>query len=323
MTDELATEASAEALDAAVEPSAAVERSPAVEPSAAGRAEDAVAPRAPDPAVAAPVAPPAPLAAPTPDFVYALGQIDIRFPSLSIEKEFAQATGTPDNAGRNDRQALKAAIGETQNRYLARNLCWVLEIENLETYILVPRDPVDLDLFMDAYREDPRRDDLDVVIGVRTQIAPPEMCNGLSLPVVVVDQLYSFDRETLIERIPPPEGLPGKQVGKFRTAAGLLFDDLTQLADNAGATDAHRAINYLTVRYPRIYTVTSEQHDRNFAFTGVEVLRSPVSDVRSLVDVVFSYRHRETDVAEKKFVRVDVTEEFPFLAKKMSPYYDR
>jgi hypothetical protein len=30
-----------------------------------------------------------------------------------------------------------------------------------------------------------------------------------------------------------------------------------------------------------------------------------------------------TDVTEKFFVRVDVTEEFPFLVTKMSPYYDR
>ena len=30
-----------------------------------------------------------------------------------------------------------------------------------------------------------------------------------------------------------------------------------------------------------------------------------------------------TDVTEKLFVRVDVTEEFPFLVAKMSPYYDR
>jgi len=29
------------------------------------------------------------------------------------------------------------------------------------------------------------------------------------------------------------------------------------------------------------------------------------------------------DVTEKYFVRVDVTEEFPFLVTRMSPYYDR
>ena len=33
--------------------------------------------------------------------------------------------------------------------------------------------------------------------------------------------------------------------------------------------------------------------------------------------------NRNTDFAEKSFVRVDVTEEFPFLVTKLSPYYDR
>lgn len=28
---------------------------------------------------------------------------------------------------------------------------------------------------------------------------------------------------------------------------------IVQIADNAGATDEHRALNYLVVRYPRIY----------------------------------------------------------------------
>lgn len=41
------------------------------------------------------------------------------------------------------------------------------------------------------------------------------------------------------------------------------------------------------------------------------------------MDVIFSFTHRATDVTEKQIVRVDVTEEFPFLATKLSPYYDR
>jgi hypothetical protein len=272
-------------------------------------------------APSASAAPATPL--PTPAFVYALGQIEPRFPSLSIEKEFAQAIGRPENAGLTDRQTLKGAISERQNRYLVRNLCWVFVIEGLETYVLVPRDPGDIELLVDAYREEPRRDDLDVVIGVRSHIAPPEMCNGLALPIVVFDQLYSFDRDSLIESIPKPDSVPTKELGKFRTTAGGLFDQLRQIADNAGAIDEHRALNYLTVRYPQIYAATTDQFERNFSFTGVEVVPSRLSGVRSILDVVFSYTHRETDVVEKQFIRVDVTEQFPFLVTKMSPYYDR
>jgi len=33
--------------------------------------------------------------------------------------------------------------------------------------------------------------------------------------------------------------------------------------------------------------------------------------------------NRNTDFTEKFFVRVDVTEKFPFLVTKLSPYFDR
>jgi hypothetical protein len=39
--------------------------------------------------------------------------------------------------------------------------------------------------------------------------------------------------------------------------------------------------------------------------------------------VTFNLTSRQTGVVEKFVTRVDITEEFPFLATKMSPYYDR
>jgi PatG C-terminal len=53
----------------------------------------------------------------------------------------------------------------------------------------------------------------------------------------------------------------------------------------------------------------------------VDVRPSRLSGVRRIVDVIFSFTHRQTDVIEKYFVRVDVTEEFPFLVTRLSPYY--
>ena len=95
------------------------------------------------------------------------------------------------------------------------------------------------------------------------------------------------------------------------------------MADNAGATDEHRVLNYLALRYPEIYATTAEHHMDNFSLTAVDVNPSPLSGVRKIVEVIFSYTHRRTDFTEKFFVRVDVTEEFPFLVNKLSPYYNR
>jgi hypothetical protein len=252
-------------------------------------------------------------------YVYALGRVEPRFPTLAVEKEFAQATGRTGTAGLSDRQALHKVLTERANRYLARQLCWVLTIEGLETYLLTPRDPADLDLLVESVRPVPRATDVDVVIGLLGPVAPPTMCNGLMVPIVVFDQLYSFDVDGLVKSIPRPEKVDAK---KFEPAAEETFARIAQLADNAGANDEHRALNYLAVRYPAIYASAADAYSRNESLTAVEVRPSALGGVRKILDVIFSYTNRTTDVAEKFSVRVDVTEEFPFLVTKLSPYYD-
>jgi PatG Domain len=255
-----------------------------------------------------------------PSYVYALGKVEWRFPKQSVEKEFAQATGRTETAGQTDREAMHTVLTQRQNRYLVRQLCWVLTIEGLETYILVPRDPADLDLLVEAVRPAPSPFDIDIIIGMRGPIAPPELCNGLMLPIVVFDQIYSFDRSALIQNIPRPETIPATQ---FTQTCEELFDRIMQMADNAGTTDGHRALNYCAVRYPVIYAKATEAYGQSCSLTGMEVRPSSLSSTRKIVDVIFSYTNRNTDFTEKYFVRVDVSEEFPFLVTKLSPYYDR
>lgn len=258
--------------------------------------------------------------APDYSYVYALGRIECRFPSLGLEKEFAQATGRGQTNGLTDQQAIQSVLSERQNRYLARQMCWVMTIAELETYILRPHDPLDYDFLLEALRARPSPEDVDVVIGWRGPLASPQMCNGLTLPIVVVDQLYSFDRDSLVKSIPRPEKMKADQ---FESAAAELFSRIMQMTDNAGATDEHRALNYIAVRYPRIYEQATEMFAGNYSLTAVDVRPSRLSGMRNIVEVIFSYTHRQTDVTEKYFVRVDVTEEFPFLVTRLSPYYDR
>jgi hypothetical protein len=257
-------------------------------------------------------------------YVYALGRVMVRFPTIGIEKEFAQATtrAGKGTVGLTDQKALHKILSDKENRYLVRELCWVMTIEGIDTYILKPRDPADFDALVEAIRPAPSPIDIDVVIGVKGPIAPPEMCNGLMVPIVRFDQIYSFDRDLFIEALKEkrPESISEEE---FTGAAEELFDRIMQLADNAGATDEHRALNYLAVRYDAIYAKAAEMHGKNFSLTGVEVGQSRLSGTRKIVAPIFSYTNRETDVVEKYFVRVDVTEEFPFLVTKLSPYYDR
>lgn len=253
-------------------------------------------------------------------YVYALGRVKPRFPYPSVEKEMAQAIGRINTAGLTDHRVRYALLSKREYRYLVRQLCWVLTIEGLETYILKPRDPVDYDLLVDAIRPAPSPMDIDVVVGVRGPIAPPELCNGLIVPIVFFDQIYSFDRDTLINSIPSPQQTTAEQ---FEDVAAQVLDRIMQLADNAGITDEHRAVNYLALRYTAIYHKVKEKYEQDFALKNVETRPSRLNGIRKVVDAIFTFSHRHTDFTEQFFVRVDVTEEFPFLVTKLSPYYNR
>jgi len=253
-------------------------------------------------------------------FIYAIGKIEPRFPSPGLEKEYFQAVGRSETKGQTDFEAMRTALSKRENRYLVRQICWVLKIEGLETYLITPRDPGDFETLVDALRVPPRGTDVDAVVGVRGPIAPPEMCNGLMVPIVIFDQIYSFDIDSLMKSIPKPEKADAK---KFSATAEELLGRILQMADNVGATDEHRALNYLSLRYDAIYANAAEMHERNFQLYAVEVRPSRLSGSRKILDVIFGYRNRSTDVVEKYFTRVDVTEEFPYLVSRLSPYYDR
>ncbi len=121
-----------------------------------------------------------------------------------------------------DREVMAKLIREKANKYIVRQLCWVLSVHGAETYILVPRDG-DYQPLVDAYRAEPSPADLELVIGVRGPVAPPTMCNGLQVPIVIFDQIYAFDRESLLKSITAPKG----DTGKFRTAAAEMAETMT------------------------------------------------------------------------------------------------
>lgn len=247
-------------------------------------------------------------------FIYVPGNIKINIPSEDVEKEVAQAIGRLDTVGKTDQHTLHSLLSLPENRYLVRELCWVLTIQGLETYLLRPSDPAGFSLLVEATRPTHDPGDIDLVIGIRGPIAPPEMCNGLMIPIVNFDHVFSFPRKALIDAIPKPENI---SAAKFRAVAEELFDRIMQMTDNAGSTDEHRAANYLAMRCKAIYELTAVKFEQDFSLTGIEVRPSPLSGTRNLVDIIFSFTNRKTDFTEKFFVCVDVTGKFPFMFGKL------
>jgi hypothetical protein len=101
-----------------------------------------------------------------------------------------------------------------------------------------------------------------------------------------------------------------------------VLDRILQMTGNSGASDEHRALNYLAVRYPAIYARAAEEFAHNASLTRVHVRPSPLSSTRRIVDVIFEYTHRSTDVVSKFSVSIEM-DEFPFLRSKLTPHYDR
>jgi hypothetical protein len=252
-------------------------------------------------------------------FIYAIGTIEARFPSLSVEKEFVQTVKEARTANLTDQQVLYEVLSQEENQYLAREMCFVFTVENIDTYILQPASQLEMKQLIEALKPS-KGIDCDVVIGTRGPIAPPNMCNGLQVPIVFCERIYSFEVEDFIKAIPEPPDMDKKA---FRNAAKELFYKIMQLADNVGEMDEHRAVNYLALRYPVIYSLALEMFAADKSLSMVEVQPSRLAGTRKVVNVIFSYVNRSTDVMEKYFTRVDVTDKFPFLVSKLQPFYDR
>jgi PatG Domain len=252
-------------------------------------------------------------------WVYAVGTIRPLFPNLGLEKEVAQAAGREDTKGLTDRETLHRILLAPENKYLVRQLCWVMNIGGVDTYILTPRDPSEFGRLAEVVRPNPKPGDLDVVIGLKGPNAPQDYCNGLTIPIVGFDQIYSFSRETLIEAARGSGGPTGKSMDRITEE---VLDRILLITDNDGSKSEYRALNYLAVRYKAIYAKAAEYFHSGCALTDISVSQAALSGARSLFDVVFSFRNRTTDVVEKWSVRVDVTDEWPCLHSKLSPFYD-
>lgn len=257
---------------------------------------------------------------PTGRFVYALGRIVPRFSSLGVEKEYFQALATFESHGKTQRQVMRELLRSPEHRYIARRMCWVLAVEGINAYLVNYRDPLDLAHLIASLGDTEGDIDIDVVLGVLGPIASPDVCNGEPLPILAMEHMYSFDRLAMIKSLPRTADVSDDA---YKSASAELFERVMQLADNAGSTDEHRALNYLSVRYPAVYGLTAKLLAENKVLSAVEVRDSRLSGVRKIVDVLFSYTDRATDVTEKFFVRVDVSEVFPFLVSKLAPFYDR
>lgn len=256
-----------------------------------------------------------------PAFVYALGSVDVQFPDPSLEQELRDVAAQERVRGQETSPGwLFRVLKKPEARYIARQLCYLFTVEGQPVYALKLRDTADLDLLIDTLDPGVEGVDLDLVVGVRGPLTQLVTCGSVAVPFVVVDQIATFTREALVRRIPVPDG---EEAESFRETAEAVVSRIIQMADNVGATDAHRAMNYLAVRYAPLFTLVAELEGRGFQLTAVDVGISRLSGARKIVAPIFTFQNRSSGFVEKYFVRVDVTAEFLMIANHLQPYFDR
>jgi PatG C-terminal len=258
-----------------------------------------------------------------PQFVYAVGQIVPRFPSISVEREFQLIASHAKTEGHPDSQVFNDIVLAPENRYLSRKLCWVFRVSGLETFILVSRDAQDLQLLLGTLSNDHDSPKDDVLIGRKLGVAPEGFCGALRLPMVVIDQIYSFQRKDFLNAIGLERAGKHGDGGEGPTpAVAEVFARILQSTDNAGLSPGDRALNFLAIRYPALYHTVATRFDSNFSLAEISTRKSEVGSPREIVDVIFTFRHRQTGFFERVSTRVDVTEEFPFVVTQVTPYIE-
>jgi len=285
-------------------------------------------------------------------FVYVLGTVDVKFPDQSIPAEFQRWIEDKEKKGVEGLQPLPnehlrhwywriLTTYPNETRYIARQFCWILRVENEPAYYLTLRDMSDF-TYLISCLEEPWGDDLCLFVG-SSSLQLVEMSHGITAPVLTVDQMHRFKKSDMLKKFIPTETIPPEKEtlkssakkGKRKDSAqndvpepdklyGELYKQLFQSADNFGHTDEWRALNFLAAGgHPPVFQLCSALAHEGYNLTALPVLMSRLSawGNKRIVDAIFTFG-RAAEM-KKFFVRIDVTHLFPMLVSPIAKYVDR
>jgi hypothetical protein len=249
-------------------------------------------------------------------FVYAIGELDARFPTVGIEREFQQRERAlelkePLPAGRGER--LKITLDA--NPHLWSRICFVMSVGNMPAYIVVPSSQHALRTMLGAVSRSSDRDAFVALVGRRAGSAGPAQCGDLLAPIVVCDLLYPFRVEEWIDnlgaRVEHALKARKTETARFKTVAREFFSQVVRSTENIGGLDTHRALNYALVQHPGLALSVAERPQS--VLDRIETRQVQGTDLRRVIAIILTFVDRASGVPERLFCRVDVTEEWPFL----------
>jgi hypothetical protein len=252
-------------------------------------------------------------------YIYSIGKLEVRFPSLGIEREFQQRERQimmdKESGWTNSGERLFEVL--TANPHLARAICFVQLVGNIPAYVVVPSGLEVMRSLIGAVRGIGEPDLWSIVIGKRGPMATPATCGGLLAPMMACDQAYTFTTNEfvhdLLERVQPAISARGHKTEALEAASRDVFRRITGSMENLGAQDGHRALNYFLVQHPGLFVAIAERVNEAVLDT-IETRVTQGGMGNRIVTIVLTFIRQATGVPERLFCRVDVTEEWPFVA---------
>lgn len=251
----------------------------------------------------------------TEQFVFAIGKLDVRMPSLGIEREFRRCSRPEAEAAAMPRGERIRAVLEA-NPHIASRVCYVFSIASTPAFSLRPTTQSCRESLLAALGHIDRPDHWTVAIGLMGPVSRPSDCGGLLVPIVACDQIFSFSVEEWIGDL--QQALEGALTTEgereaLSVSARELFDQTISSVQNIGVNDAHRALNFLLMRHPGIFLAAAQRRGKA-VLDRVETRLHYGFGTRRQVSVILTFVDVRTGVPERLFCRVDVTEEWPFVA---------
>jgi len=250
-------------------------------------------------------------------YIYAIGTIKPVFTALDLQKEFEQAAKELGVSER-DYYGVFSAEGQPY-QYIAEQMRWVMTINNVDVYQIIPRSHLELKDIIDSMKpvENSIEPMLSVVIGFKANAMETGGGPGQHLPAVICNQLYYFTLDMLLKT------LAGNDIN-----TDILRDVIKnfELKPNKGETLEDRAINYLAFRYPEIYRKTAALKTNAGTGGGSQFLTSikskPVklNPNRSIIEIIFQFQDSQSSEQSFWYCTVDVTGQFPFLNSPLRTY---
>ena len=214
-----------------------------------------------------------------PQFIYALGLIDIDFGSEAKHDFFVQR----GVANPHDRSQLLAHLDRPNSEWDAVGLTWTLVKETTPMYVLQPAGPFARDVYK-RLREMLQSQMLEGVSQVSipgAQAGSARLMNGQELPMIVPDirGMCSWSTPALVAAAlgarPAEEAAATLYDQQAKEIANFL-DRVYYGLSNLGLTSQDRALNYAATNAYQAATVYKEAIQLSLKFDRVEVERSAV-----------------------------------------------